>query len=246
MVLGKADRADRLFGLSWFVAVGLVLLPMAQAYDGVRLFLGSFGFLSVLAGRGAEYIGEILAGKTVSRKNTPLRQVRKWGIQTVLILYSLLSLYSVHPFMLGAYNELAGGIRGAHTLGMETTYWCDSLSKKMLDDINRLPPGLLRPLCMNYDVLYFYKDIGAIKPEIRIDREWEESPDLTPEKADQYSRETPVFDYHLLQCRQGMMGNRNHPLSGWAFYEGRQEPPISVVEKDGVPFFMLFGPARRP
>lgn len=223
-----AARFEKLCLVSWLASIALVLLPLAQAYDGVRLFLASFGFLAILAGKGLGRLALFLQSRpTIDRLPSRFRP----RLGTVLLIFFLITpfwaLARLHPFHLEYYSALVGGIRGANGIGMESTYWCDALTPEFLDTLNAtLPDGAnIRPLCMSYEVLEFYKQENLLNPSLFIDA-------------------PGAKDFHLLQCRQGMMGSPQETryITGWDFYRGRYGPPLRVVAKDGIPFFMLFGP----
>ena len=128
-----------------------------------------------------------------------------------------MTAYQIHPHYLAYYNSLAGGVSGANEMGMENTYWCDSLTRDMLDVINEtVPPGAtLRPLSMPFEVIDYYKQRGWLRDDII-------------HVAD------PPYDFHLLQSRQGMFTQAE-----WTLYLRRK--PIASVEIDGVRLYALYG-----
>jgi hypothetical protein len=223
-----AARFEKLCLVSWLASIGLVLLPLAQAYDGVRLFLASFAFLAIFAGKG---LGRLLLSlrsrPTIDRLPSRWRPYLGAGLLVVFLIMPFWTLARLYPFHLEYYSALLGGIRGAQRMGMESTYWCDALTPEFLETLNRtLPDGAnLRPLCMSYQVLEFYREEGLLNPSLSIDA-------------------PGIKDFHLLQCRQGMMGDPNERvlITGWDFYRGRYGPRLKTVSKDGVPFFVLYGP----
>lgn len=188
----------------------LILLPLAQAYDGVRLFLPAFPFAALLAGMGFHWAYTLLLKKVHYRLALVLLYV-------FLTLPSLLAFLHVRPFYLSYYNELAGGVRGAAEIGMESTYWCDALTKPFLDTINELVPdgSTMRPLSMPFELIEYYKQRGWLKESINHTSE-------------------PPYDFHLLQSRQGMFTQAE-------MYFYYRKKPLAVVELDGVPLFALYG-----
>ncbi|MFH1739054.1 MAG: glycosyltransferase family 39 protein [bacterium] len=193
----------------------IVMLPLAQGYDGVRLFLPAFPCLAVLAGYGFQWVSGFW-----ERLQSPRRQkiLLSALVLAALLIPPCLDTIRLHPCQLAYYNALCGGLRGAQRLGLESTYWCDSLTKPFLNEINQaVPPGSkLRPLSMSYDVIEYWKKRGLLNPDI-----------------DHLSE--PPYDFHLLQCRQGMF-----TTAEWYLYQWMR--PIRVQERDGVPLFALYGP----
>ena len=201
--------------LGMAVPMVLIILPLAQGYDGVRLFLPAFPCLAVLAGYGFQSLLGF-----VDRLTAPRRQ-KLLLIALVLIgvlVPPCMDIVRLHPCQLAYYNALCGGLRGAQRLGLETTYWCDALTKPFLEEINRtIPPGSkLRPLSMNWNLIGYWQERGVLRADI----------DWPP---------TGPYDFHLLQCRQGMF-----TTTEWGFY--RRMKPLLVQERDGVPLFILYGP----
>ena len=203
-------RGLRLFLLLHFLTpLSLVILPLAQPYDGCRLFLPCFPFAACLAGWGAQRLFD-----WTRRLPAVVAQCVFWAL---LAGPFAMTAYQIHPHYLAYYNSLAGGVSGAHELGMETTYWCDSLTRDMLDVINEtVPPGAtLRPLSMPYEVIDYYKQRGWLRDDI-------------VHTAD------PPYDFHLLQSRQGMFTQAEATL-----YFRRK--PLAAIEIGGVRLYALYG-----
>ncbi len=210
-VLSKGKK--RVYGLGVYLflllhfltPLSIILLPLADAYDGCRLFLPCFPFLACLAGFGYD---------AAQRK----LRLRMHGIALHLLLCSILivpsatTYWKIRPHYLAYYNELPGGIDGAWKHGMETVYWCDSLTRDFLETIDRtVPEGkTIKPSSMSFFVAEYYRQRGWLRPEI-----------------------SDPADYYLLQCRQGMFSRNEHFL----YY--RREP-VATVEVGGVPLFALY------
>jgi hypothetical protein len=191
----------------------LILLPLAQGYDGCRLFLPCFPFAACIIGFGYQAVLTINRGKI----HTGLLH----GLLYVLLIVPSAAAYlSIQPYYLAYYNELAGGVDGAREKGMETTYWCDGLNREMLEEINRIvePGKTIRTLSMPFELMAYYKERGWLRNDIN-------------HEAD------PPYDYHLLQCRQGMF-NREE----WFFYA--QRIPITMTRIGTTPIYALYGPLR--
>lgn len=98
-------------------------------YDGERLFLTTFPLWAILIGSG-------FGG---------LWRSARPRIRVGLVIFMLMQGYgvvSMHPFGLSYYNALVGGLAGAERLGLETTYWGDSVDRVLLDELaRRVEPG---------------------------------------------------------------------------------------------------------
>jgi hypothetical protein len=119
----RCDPIGMLFFLQWAFLMTLRALPHTPGHDGVRQFLPAFGMLALLAGLGAE---------------TLERRLRRWGRLLILLaaLEGASSIALMMPVPLSYYSPLAGGLPGATRLGMEPTYYWDSLQPEILDWLN--------------------------------------------------------------------------------------------------------------
>lgn len=99
-------------------------VPGVPVYDGARLFLMVFPLWAVFAGRGGAFVLDRLCRKFSSA----------WAIGLLSVFLALQSYGTIflHPCQLSYYNLLTGGLRGAERLGLEPTYWGDSVTRSLL------------------------------------------------------------------------------------------------------------------
>ena len=131
-----------------------------------------------------------------------------------LISPPALHLANIHPYYLESFNTLVGGVRGAHRLGFETTYWYDTFSREVREHINQLPDFsgvVVIPGHVNY--FKFLKDRGLIKRTLAFN--------------------TAVGDYLILIPRQGKFFD-----SVWQTY--RHSNPVYTASFDGVPLVLIY------
>jgi 4-amino-4-deoxy-L-arabinose transferase-like glycosyltransferase len=125
--LKQRIQAPRLFAvaIAFILSLAIFCLPI-QRYDGERLFLFVFPLWSVLAGVGVAW--------GIRRIDEPRR---RWATIAALILLALpaVEIRRMHPFSLSYYNALVGGLKGAEKLGLEPTYWGDSLTPRLLEKL---------------------------------------------------------------------------------------------------------------
>ncbi|MCK4401070.1 glycosyltransferase family 39 protein [bacterium] len=188
----------------------LMSLPIAQKYDGIRLFMPVFPFLAVLAGIG---FSELYKRVSIVKKYKFLPNTLY-----LLLLPALITLVRIHPYQTSYYNMFIGGIRGAHKLGMETTYWGDCITKKTLKFIN---DNTSRNGCVIFFpvgsfVPGFYKKTGFLRKDIKIT-------DINDEN----------FDYLILLSRQGMFTDKV-----WKIYKHAQS--IYEVSYQEVHFLKIY------
>ncbi|QDU00027.1 ArnT family glycosyltransferase [Gimesia aquarii] len=105
----------------------LFSLPGITVYDGVRLFLMVFPLTAVFIGRGAAIV--------IDWVNQQLPA--KFAITAValLLLSQSYATFVLAPCWLSYYSLLTRGLNGANVLGMEVTYWGDSITADMLQQV---------------------------------------------------------------------------------------------------------------
>ncbi|WP_145447965.1 ArnT family glycosyltransferase [Gimesia panareensis] len=106
--------------------------PGITVYDGVRLFLMVFPLAAILIGVGAAQICDWLSGRFSIR-------LARTAVG-LLVLTQAYAAFAFAPCWLSYYSLLTGGLKGASALGMEVTYWGDSITADMLHDVvERVP-----------------------------------------------------------------------------------------------------------
>ena len=138
VVRGPERGGDR---LEWMVFLLLnavatpILFTWKSPYDGIRLFLAALPFLAMIGAEGIGLLEERLRLRfgEVARRAVPAAAVLLVGCQAF-------TCYQLHPFQLAHYSALVGGVRGAHHLGLETTYWADAITPGFVAEMaDRLP-----------------------------------------------------------------------------------------------------------
>lgn len=130
------SRLQLLLAVSGFSLL-LFALPGVTVYDGERLFLVAYPLWAVVIGQGAGRLWELLCPAS--------QPARRWVATAVLgglLLAESYTLITLHPCQLSYYSWAVGGLRGAHRLGQEPTYWGDSITRELQTEITRqLPEG---------------------------------------------------------------------------------------------------------
>jgi 4-amino-4-deoxy-L-arabinose transferase-like glycosyltransferase len=114
-----------LVALAFVLSLAAFCLPI-QRYDGERLFLFLFPLWAVLAGCGYAWVIERLPSNW---------KITATAAALLLAAAPALEIRRMHPFSLSYYNLLVGGVAGANRLGLEPTYWGESLSPRLLDKL---------------------------------------------------------------------------------------------------------------
>lgn len=145
------------------LCVGFVLaffaIPGIAAYDGERLFLVVCPLWAVLIGPG---------GARMVRWLSERRSPRFAAIAMALFLAAQgYGVVGMHPCQLSYYNLAVGGLRGADRLGFERSYWADSITRPLLEQlVSQIPRGatldvapVLHPILLD--------DLPAQSPPLR-------------------------------------------------------------------------------
>lgn len=126
--LGGTSAVELLVGVNALASIVLISFPDVPHFGGVKHWLPSMPFLALLAGREVQRAGEGLArvlGPRLKRMSpsyvTPL-------LAAALLLPALTLTAHLHPYGTSAYGELAGGVPGAASLGMQRQYWSNNVT----------------------------------------------------------------------------------------------------------------------
>lgn len=132
--LFRPARREQLLLGAWAFPLVVFSVPGIAVYDGVRLFLIVFPLWGLLVGRGTALVLGWL------QQRIP-RRAAAGCVLAVLALQATGSV-QLHPYQLSYYSLAAGGPRGAAALGMEATYWQDSIAREMIDELlEQVSPG---------------------------------------------------------------------------------------------------------
>ena len=116
-----------LLGVSFVFVLTFFALPGIPVYDGVRLFLVAFPLWAMAAGAGAQHVKDWLAFRKSERT-----------ANTVLVIVLALQSYGIlrfHPCELSYYSLPPSGLAGAELMGLERTYWQDSVTRSFLGEV---------------------------------------------------------------------------------------------------------------
>ncbi|WP_164010274.1 ArnT family glycosyltransferase [Pyxidicoccus trucidator] len=115
--------AEALVGVNAVTSILIISHPQVPHFGGVKHWFPSMVFLGILAGaavtRGCAALWERLKAK---RPSLPFAAVTA-PVFAVLLAPALVYSVRVFPYGTAAYSELAGGLPGAATLGMQRQFW---------------------------------------------------------------------------------------------------------------------------
>ncbi len=118
-------------------------LPSTPRHDGIRQAV--FWFVGAGVAWGAFLPGALAtwaAALATRRPSLAPLVPRAPALVLVSLLAGTFSTLGAYPYWLESYSEGIGGLRGAYARGFEATYWLDTITPAVLDELNdNLPPG---------------------------------------------------------------------------------------------------------
>lgn len=110
------------------VSIALISAPSVPHFGGVKHWFPSMPFLAILAAgslaRGVTAVGEWFA----SRGRTIREDFLFAGLAVLCLVPALIQSARIYPYGTSAYSELAGGLPGAASLGMQRQFWANNVS----------------------------------------------------------------------------------------------------------------------
>ena len=130
--LPDVAKSERLVLAAIVFPLLLFSVPGVTIYDGTRLFLMVFPLWAIFIGRGAASVLEFMKRRWSAR--------RAQFLFAVLLACQAVGLVTSRPCYFCYYNALVAGTYGAERLGMEPTYWGDSLTRSFLHSVTEAVP----------------------------------------------------------------------------------------------------------
>ncbi len=204
------DGAVRGDAWLWLLSFGTLLavrgLPNAPGHDGVRLFLPSLAAASVAAGLGVAALR---------------RPVWRWAAAGLLAAECLHGVASVYPYCLSYHSVAIGGVRGAERLGLEVTYYWDTLAAELqagLTELRDRTPDRRLEVMLPYRQVFlpYLLEFGYFPPGVAVQ-------DFAPVTRPDY----------ILQRRRGAYG----PADWWL---ERHATPRLAIARGGVELLRVY------
>ena len=149
----RTDRLGAAVLVNWIFLLVLRALPGSPGHDGVRQFLPAFGMLAILAGLGA--------GAAVAKLGN-----RGKALLTIAVLEGLTSVIILMPTPLSYFSPLIGGTPGASRIGLEPTYYWDSLDDKALAKVDALAGPGGRVAFVANPIAFYYQQTGRLRSDL--------------------------------------------------------------------------------
>jgi hypothetical protein len=154
--LRKGKAWDRVMLVNALYPLAFFSLPWVYCYDWIRLFLASFPFVCLVAGRGAAQIIRSLP--------SPLRRLGAGVLVLAWAATLYVSVVKIHPYESSYYNEIVGGVGGAHRMGFETEFWGNAYLG-ILPWMNAHKKDMMCVWPTTHP-FYYYQAMGTIEPGV--------------------------------------------------------------------------------
>jgi hypothetical protein len=121
-------------------SIAIISHPEVPHFGGVKHWFPSMPFLALLAGcsvvRAARPLEALAGTATAIRRTAPIA-----GLFALMLTPALLETARNHPYGTSYYSELAGGLPGAATLGMQRQFWSNNVTGVLPYLNERAPRG---------------------------------------------------------------------------------------------------------
>lgn len=213
----EVSWAELLVLVNALVSIAIISHPQVPHFGGVKHWFPSMPFLSLLAGSSVSRAATGLWGR-VSR----WRPLPEWAVagplMALLALPALIGLVRVHPYGTSYYSELAGGLPGAASLGMQRQFWSNNVTG-VLEWLNRNAPVGARVYLHEVNGFSFrdYQRNGMLRADL--------APAGGPQDA-----ELAVYQYH--------QEFKEHELNIWQAFGTAK--PVAGLYLDETPQLVVY------
>jgi 4-amino-4-deoxy-L-arabinose transferase-like glycosyltransferase len=160
--------AEVLVGLNAIASILIISPPNVPHFGGVKHWLPSMPFLGMLAGAAVTRGCEALTGWLRERWPRVSFPAVAAPLFALILLPALLGLARVFPYGTSFYSELAGGLPGAASLGMQRQFWSSNVTA-VLPWINAHAPRGARVFLHEVTGFAFqdYQRAGMLRADLR-------------------------------------------------------------------------------
>jgi len=119
----KVTSGEMLVLVNALASIAIISHPDVPHFGGVKHWFPSMPFLALLAGLSVSRAVEALSGLLRARRPSLPEAAVAAPVFALLLLPAVIATARVHPYGTAAYAELAGGVPGAASLGMQRQFW---------------------------------------------------------------------------------------------------------------------------
>jgi 4-amino-4-deoxy-L-arabinose transferase-like glycosyltransferase len=212
------SMSEALVAVNAVASIIIISHPRVPHFGGVKHWLPSMPFLCILAGvavtRGCTALVERLR---VYRPTLPFAVVAV-PVFALLMAPALIGLVRVFPYGTGFYSELAGGLPGAASMGMQRQFWSSHVTGVLPWINEHARPGARLYLheVTGYAAEAYHRN-GMLRPDVRL--VW------SPAEAD-----IVAYQYH--------QEFREHEMNIWQAFGTRT--PVTGLYVDETPHIIVY------
>jgi len=216
----RPSTSELLVGVNAVASIAIISHPQVPHFGGVKHWLPSMPFLGLLAGMVVVSGCAALAERLRTRRPTLPFAAVAVPIFTLLMAPALIGLVRVFPYGTAFYSELAGGVPGAASLGMQRQFWSSHVTG-VLPWINEHAKPRARVYLheVTGNSFQHYQDNGMLRRDLQL--AW--SPADADLVAYQYHQEFREQEFNIWQA----FGTRT-PVTGLYLDE---TPQIVVYQR---------------
>ncbi|MDQ3263937.1 MAG: glycosyltransferase family 39 protein [Myxococcota bacterium] len=159
------SMGELLILLNALVPILVISHPNVPHFGGVKHWFPAMPFLSILAGA-VVWRAATDGAALLEQRARPLALFA--GLSLLLGSSALISLVRIHPYGTSFYGELAGGLPGAASLGMQRQFWSNNVTG-VLPWLNQHAPRGARIYLHEVNGYSFrdYQRNGMLRPDLR-------------------------------------------------------------------------------
>jgi len=119
---------EALVAVNAVASILIISHPNVPHFGGVKHWFPSMLFLGILAGLSVSRASDALLGLLRAGKPDLPDWVAAAPLFALLLVSPLVATWRVHPYGTSYYSELAGGLPGAASLGMQRQFWSNNVT----------------------------------------------------------------------------------------------------------------------
>ena len=239
--VARAGKGKQDGGLAWLlilsalVSISPFIFGKSLLYDNERLFMSVFPFLVALAGIGFGWLVACLRKLAERVKRPALAASASAILGIALLMPQCATMAALYPHLLSYYSEGVGGLPGATKLGLETTYWSETISAAIPYLNTHAKPGDVI-WSEDNDVLRYYQMIGQLRQDVKF---MDIKPTQSPLGQQGYGNFQNA-DWYIFEYRQSQYGSEGE--EGYLpFRILETQTPVFEVRFEGVPLMKMYG-----
>jgi len=214
----RPSTTELLVAVNAVASIAVISHPRVPHFGGVKHWLPSMPFLGILAGMAVVSGCTALVERLRARRPTLPFAAVAVPVFALLMAPALMGLVRVFPYGTGFYSELAGGLPGAASLGMQRQFWSSHVTGVLPWINEHAKPGARIYLheVTGYSFLH-YQENGMLRRDLRM-------------VGSPFDADIVAYQYH--------QEFREHELNTWQAFGTRT--PVTGLYLDETPQIVVY------